>query len=553
VTESSDEDSFVKPSATAISASKRSASKRSTSNKSNKKPKKKRKSQDLDSGTETETERRPFLTKKARELKQQRRIEAADTAIMSRKSQQGTKALKAEIARLTKDNEEKDTELEQKTTELEEKDTEILGHEQKVEEMLQAKKDLKTRFEKKISGLKRNRTSLPTAAIKGMPINLGVDGLVKKAVKRDFWRNCKFLGSDEQLKDACDVIIEKIPDMVKQMKNLEGQALIDFKEQFHITYRKTIRHEINEHRSTVQSNLKKEYHLLITEEGPLKGVVVTAKMMGAIIGREKMVYDPKRPEDGAQMRALFKWYWDTILPKCAGNTHWSNSIRLHERICQARLPNKNGKKGGKRITASTEAYILLTWENSQPRWECERPLIAAGVKINKEEREKETYVGALYSDIKSGNTKYGGWNAAGRNRFMAMIDEITAAKKKPHVKGVEAYCLAALRVEKEIDEKESNRKKKKVKCANTLEIEAAEIPFGSEDEDDGQTTDEEVELGDEEEEEEAGKKDEDAGNEDEDAGNEDEDAGNEDEDAGNEDKDAGNEDEADGNEGADDE
>ncbi len=477
---------------------------RSYKNQSNTKPKKRRKTRNLDSGTETETETRPVLNKQALKLKQDRRIEAAGTAIMGRKSP-AFKKYEAEIAKLKLDLENKDKELEAKDSELEEKDTEILGHETKIGEMTSENKAKEDRLQKRLAGMKRkhgNENGTRTTEVAGMKFNEGMRVLVKRKTKREFWRSGKFLGNDGQLRGACDKIMLTIPDLAKKMKTLEGKALKDYQEGFFITYGFTVRHEINEHRSTVQSNLKTEYLLLIKNEG----ITVTAEMIGKIIRREQMDYDPKDKEYGSKMRALFKWYWDHLLPKCAGNTHWSNNIRLHETIGKARIQNKDGTKGVKHITSSTEAYIILIFENSQPRWECERKLLAAGTKIDKEERAKKTYVGAKFSNSSSGNAKYGGWSAAGRNRFIDLMEEVTKAKSKPNVKAVEAFCLASLRLDKGIEQTESNRKKK-TKCANTLEVEDTEVPFESED--DGGTTDEEQDLNDDEEASVAGAKDDD--------------------------------------------
>jgi hypothetical protein len=483
---------------------------RSYKNQSNTKPKKRRKTRNLDSGTETETETRPVLNKQALKLKQDRRIEAAGTAIMGRKSLQ-SKAYEAEIARLKKDLDAKDEELEEKASELEEKDTEIKGHEAKIGEMTSENKAVKARLQTRLAGLKRkhgNEEAPRTTEVAGMKFNEGMRVLVKRKTKREFWRSGKFLGNDTQLRGACDKIMLTIPDLAKKMKTMKGKELDDYKEGFFITYGFTVRHEINEHRSTVQSNLKTEYLLLIKNEG----TIVTAEMIGKIIRREQMDYDPEDKEYGSKMRALFKWYWDHLLPKCAGNTHWSNNIRLHETIGKARIQNKDGTKGGKHITSSTEAYIILIFENSQPRWECERKLLAAGTKIDKAERAKKTYVGAKFSNSSSGNAKYGGWSAAGRNRFIDLMKAVTEAKSKPNVRAVEAFCLASLRLDKGIAKTESNRKKK-TKCANTLEVEDTEVPFESEDE--GSTTEEELELDDVEEASEAGAKDDDEEDDDE--------------------------------------
>ena len=159
-----------------------------------------------------------------------------------------------------------------------------------------------------------------------------------------------------------------------------------------------------------------------------------------------MVFDPKRPADGKQMRKLFQWYWDTLLPKCAGCHYWGHNTRLSATISKARAPGTGEKKGRKQITPSTEGYIFLTWENSQPKWEHERQMINAGKTIDKAAKKDKSYVEATYSTSKAGNIKYGGWSPEGRTRFIKIMAEITEAKKKPHVKKVEECCLTALRL-----------------------------------------------------------------------------------------------------------
>ena len=416
---------------------------------------------------------------------------------MPPRKSRATKDLEAEIARLTQENEDKCVELEEKDTELEENAATIQDHETKIGAFIADKKNLQARYQKNLAGIKRKRMGTAGAEIiKGLPFNGGVKVLVKKSTKRNFWRHGKFLANDKQQGQACDKIIMFIPDMVKQMKGKDEEFCRIFKSKFAVTYGGIVLHDINEHRSTVQSNLKTEYLLMIKN----KNIVVTAQMMAQIIRRENMDYDPATPQDGKVMRGLYQWYWDVCLPKCAGCHDWGQLIRLAATISKARAPGTGDKKGPKRITTSTEAFVDLIWENSQPKWECERIMLAAGKKINKETKKEKDYVKAKYSDSSSGNTKYGGWSPAGRNRFIAIIAEIEVAKKEPHVKAVEEYCLRALRLQHGVDEKEGKRRVKKVKCDNTLQIEAAEVPFGTDDEDDGDTTDEEPNLPGEEEE-----------------------------------------------------
>ena len=132
---------------------------RSYKNQSNTKPKKRRKTRNLDSGTETETETRPVLNKQALKLKQDRRIEAAGTAIMGRKSLQ-SKSYEAEIAKPKQELEDKDEELEEKVSELEEEDTEIKGHEDKIGEMTSENKAKEDRLQKRLAGMKREKSSI---------------------------------------------------------------------------------------------------------------------------------------------------------------------------------------------------------------------------------------------------------------------------------------------------------------------------------------------------------------------------------------------------------
>ena len=334
-------------------------------------------------------------------------------------------------------------------------------------------KDLKKQLEAEIAKLQaqiqenqqaheQELAEARTAALKGkkrksrahgygvqVPISTELEERVIDVAGTELWRTCKFLADESQLLEACQFIMETLPetsDLVDD-KNPEKDLNI---EAFSAHYGEKVCKTINTKRSDVQSGMKKAYEIRVSS-----GLSVpTPKQLGQVIRRVGLEYDPENPEKNAENREWFLWYWEHLLSKVGGKNVWGHTIRCYGTISQHAPPDDPNRKY---ITSSDEALVLVMYENCGQRFpytaECNRK----GIKVDQNHKRYQS----RWSDNRAGQCKWGGWNLNGRKRYIELRTKISKAKRKNHVAAVEAHCLSELQAKHSIGTSRTSKKKGK--------------------------------------------------------------------------------------------
>ena len=312
----------------------------------------------------------------------------------------------------------------------------------------------------------------------------------------------------------CCTFIAKRTSEYKVHKDKDKEEQDVWFKRFAKCYGNLVNHQLNDHRSYVQQNIKKLYFDLWKkgQDTPtavqllrvaLRRDLLDVPAVKAVKAVEAVeAVDAEEGEEGEEgtdavpaveaveasaavkkisnkeNRKIFRWCWDEVLPKVGGQTYWSSNQRHYDLIsCSTPL----GETEFKNIPSSSEAFVILIVENCLKRWRYLYKCGEDGTPPDKKNAENK----AKYSDSCAGQNRFGGWSPAGRQRFIALKARIGNARKRSHVEEVEKVCLDALRVAHGIAEKDAKRKKKKVtdpvKLAVAKKLAESAVGFGSDD------------------------------------------------------------------------
>ena len=283
----------------------------------------------------------------------------------------------------------------------------------------------------KSSGKKKRPPGLLT-----VPISTEMEELVKKETGVNLWRTCKFLSSQEQILKASGIVMNGIPAASSLFPDHVDDEDLKIRS-FKATHGSVITSEINTKCTNAQSALRNE-HIKRHKKG-LK--MPSVRELQNVIRRKGLEEGDGKPEDIALNRDWFMWHWDKLLPKVAGKTNWAQSKRHCGTISSAVHPDDPTKKC---ITTTDEALVALLCENCGQRF----PYVARCKNSNppvEEDKTCEKYQ-SKFSTTQAGQDDMGGWNAAGRLRFVKLTEAIRSSKGKEHVAGVEETCLHDLQV-----------------------------------------------------------------------------------------------------------
>ena len=300
-----------------------------------------------------------------------------------------------------------------------------------------------------------------------IPISTELQDRIRKVAGHDLWRTCKFLASEEQLDEACEIVMGFIPelaDLVSDENPDKEQNVLGFSD----NYGETICKVINTKRGEVQSGLKKAYEIRVAA-----GLSVpTPKELAQVIRRKGLEFDPEDPNKNAKNRDWFMWYWEHLLSKVGGKNKWGHTIRCYGTISKHAPPDDPKRKY---ITSSDEALVLVLYENCGQRF----PYTAECAAKNQTADKSHPRYQSKWSDSRAGQCKWGGWNLEGRKRYIELRDKISKAKRKEHVAAVEAHVLSEIQAKYKIGTKPAARKK----GPNPKDFEGKEegyAPFGVE-------------------------------------------------------------------------
>ena len=177
---------------------------------------------------------------------------------------------------------------------------------------------------------------------------------------------------------------------------------------------------------------------------------------------------------------------------------WCGPVRYYTTISEAvTRDSRNSEKPKKLITASTEAFLVLLYENCHAKWK----YIFEEQKKNPKFKydRKNAKVKALYTEQDGGQKKHGGWKAEGLKRFNELKKAIKEAQDKAYKDQaavdeahddpnthpplvdyfqVETDCLAALRKanKKECQDAESEKRRKRKRKKDQADASTENMP-----------------------------------------------------------------------------
>jgi len=172
----------------------------------------------------------------------------------------------------------------------------------------------------------------------------------------------------------------------------------------------------------------------------------------------------------AEMDA-FVWHWDHLLPGVGGTKqHWSPSIRHHDTILNAHLPNEENKLC---LPVSSEAFLALIHDGCYPKWlavhEWQKANPGHAFWKAKEERKKPIYK-SKYFDNATGQKMFGGVPLQTLEHFIELKELVKKGRENKRCAKLEEACLALVQKENKVleaeedEDSEGSTKKKKRKA-----------------------------------------------------------------------------------------
>ena len=156
-----------------------------------------------------------------------------------------------------------------------------------------------------------------------------------------------------------------------------------------------------------------------------------------------------------EKQKMFDLYVDVLLFKLLGKDSWDTCFRHYH--CPSDLIDPKDVTSGEYIRVSSEAMLVSFFKNCYSKWK----YIADCHKKNKAVDRNAKGFEVKFIESKKGQQKWGGWNDEGRKYNATIAAEINQARAQDHVKEMEKACLARLRKEHGIGEKEAKKKKGK--------------------------------------------------------------------------------------------
>ena len=326
-----------------------------------------------------------------------------------------------------------------------------------------------------LKSTKRRKTG--TDSIANIPVQFEEE--VGDMVVQQIWPQTKFIADEEELTDVCKILMAKMKQFSDFLKDPEVEE--ENIRAFSKIYSSKINKTINGKRTNTAGSLRKECiarylsGLKMPSIPELQTVIVRKDMVLLPEPKIPVVPDDATAEVAEQIQAeiteiqaeiteiqaknakikqnqeWFQWHWEKLLPAVVGKHNWGHNTRLYTTISKGVFPGTNTKC----ITSSDEALVLILMENGVRRF-----AYAAKCKENGVDEDKTTdECRAKWSDSQVGQSKFGGWSLAGRQRYRSHRQVISSIKRKKtdRVHPAEKACLAALRVKHKIDAKRTKK------------------------------------------------------------------------------------------------
>ena len=194
---------------------------------------------------------------------------------------------------------------------------------------------------------------------------------------------------------------------------------------------------LNEHQSSVMSQLKKAFHkwcktgktlptikqlrLVQQPQHIMPHMVKVMKKCQVLDEKGEPVLESngKTPcvekciveeDQTSDLQLLFEWCWCKFVPIVATNKTWKEVQCFYGRMSDYCPPEEEGKVDPKpHVSPSTEAFVLVACENNVARWEHQFQC----AKNNEKEDPKHEDYEPHYSSSRSGQCHWGGWTIEG--------------------------------------------------------------------------------------------------------------------------------------------
>ena len=270
---------------------------------------------------------------------------------------------------------------------------------------------------------------------------------IKKIVNTELWRLLKFINC----KDDENIAAEFVYKAIYGEEDVDQDNLFSWSE----TYNRHIRDCLYAKRNYCASQLKDCAWKLLADDNN----VPTVDQIRMCIARKNDV------NNEAEM-AIFKWFWETLLPKVVGAIEWGPSVRYYNKISTYKIPND--AKNRTLITASNEAIACVLWENQREKWH--ELWLWSQEEANR--GKKQVNRGGKFTSCEKGQVDYSGWSPEGIEAYSTYVKEATEGRKSTNRKILETTTLNQLRAQYNIDQPDpdtqarANRSRKRKKLPN---------------------------------------------------------------------------------------
>jgi len=184
-----------------------------------------------------------------------------------------------------------------------------------------------------------------------------VETQISKEIKFGLYRQLKLIRGPTVEKQATHEVFDLINYNI--MTGPDVNANNAYKAQWIKNFQSSVVRLFNKHRQYVTQQLRTVGHSYWRSHS---GTLPTKAQLEALISRN---FDP----NDVEMMALFKWWWDIVLPKAVGNTKdWAPEKRYFGCISTHHHPSDKKKKY---ITPATEAYAVWVFESNLECWPAE--------------------------------------------------------------------------------------------------------------------------------------------------------------------------------------
>ena len=271
--------------------------------------------------------------------------------------------------------------------------------------------------------------------------------------KNHLWRTRKFISCDEEEMAAADFVRV-------HMKNLELTSM-EQKVSWVETYKRPIKKAFFARRNYVTSEIKK----LVSKHFLNKGLPMPT--LAQILACATRTIDVNVPE---QMD-MFMFYWETILPKMVGSKAWDRAQKYYTTITKAKVNDNSHSNGKGIITSTSEAMVVLIWENNAVRW----PYLHEWSAQDENRGKTQPPMNGVYTFTDGGQNEWGAWKEKGLEAFNTYTEQIKLARKSSYGAQLERITLQRLRIRVGIDQPDHDthqrivRAKKRRKKMNSEE------------------------------------------------------------------------------------